>query len=136
MFIIWRNFFLLFILILQVISYNPLTCMSTRNIFEYFCNLLITRVYNKRIITAAQIVEFWNFVNLDISLILRIKTCIKQIFFIYFVRRKSEANGSVRIVWLSVLYIDMYFHFYSTLLILQQRTLLAQPIALKWNKNI
>lgn len=130
MFIIWRNFFLLFILILQVISYNPLTCMSTTNIFEYFCNLLITRVYN------AQIVEFWNFVNLDISLILRIKTCIKQIFFIYFVRRKSEANGSVRIVWLSVLYIDMYFHFYSTLLILQQRTLLARPIALKWNKNI
>lgn len=130
MFIIWRNFFLLFILILQVISYNPLTYMSTRNIFEYFCNLLITRVYN------AQIVEFWNFVNLDISFILRIKTCIKQIFFTYFVRRKSEANGSVRIVWLSVLYIDMYFHFYSTLLILQQRTLLAQPIALKWNKNI
>lgn len=130
MFIIWRNFFLLFILILQVISYNPLTCMSTRNIFEYFCNLLITRVYN------AQIVEFWNFVNLDISLILRIKTCIKQTFFTYFVRRKSEANGSVRIVWLSVLYIDMYFHFYSTLLILQQRTLLARPIALKWNKNI
>lgn len=82
--------------------------MSTTNIFEYFCNLLIMRVYN------AQIVEFWNFVNLDISLILRIKTCIKQTFFTYFVRRKSEANGSVRIVWLSVLYIDMYFLFYST----------------------
>lgn len=108
MFIIWRNFFLLFILILQVISYNPLTCMSTRNIFEYFCNLLITRVYN------AQIVEFWNFVNLDISLILRIKTCIKQIFFIYFVRRKSEANGSSNSLVIRFIYRHVFsFLFYT-----------------------